>query len=632
MRTRISTLGWWLLCATSACSADGAGGRPAASRIDGANAGTGGGGGAGSGGGGGIAGSVAQGGRGGGGAQDGGVTAPSLDPISIDDCGAANPAGLADADVAKLMAGSGDSGGLRILYPYDGTVFPRGLIAPTLMWEGADDAQAVYVHVQSSTFEYKGCLTPTGPGQLLLPAEVWSKAEEHALGARDPLRVELGVLAGGLARGPVGEQLIVAQATLKGSIFYNSYESKLSPGQGGVLRIVPGKEAELFIGGADGGCNGCHAVSANGERLITSVHSGDERADAYAVMPGTAPFPPVLHTNPYDCFVGLSPDGAVYATNSSALFCGEGALLYETDTGTPIQGAGLPAGVTMPSFSPGGTLLAFNDRAINQSHGLALMDYDSAARSASGYRKIYEHPGEFPAWPFVLPDDNAVVFQLGETSRMNFTGGGAGIGTDLSALALPFPIPGFTGADPKGNLHILDLKSGTATLLARAMGFATPADAATGTTYLPFPDEDPNHTYYPTVSPVAAGGYFWVFFDSLRHYGNQGLHRQLWGTALTISADGSYVGDPSHPAFYLTGQEFGTGNHRAFISLDPCRDDGADCTSGVDCCAGFCTDGVCKTPDAPRCAHVDETCQTAADCCDESNVCIAGRCGVLVVE
>ena len=90
------------------------------------------------------------------------------------------------------------------------------------------------------------------------------------------------------------------------------------------------------------------------------------------------------------------------------------------------------------------------------------------------------------------------------------------------------------------------------------------------------------------MSPVAAGGYFWVFFDSVRHYGKLGLQRQLWGAAIDISRRRHLHARPSHPAFYLPGQEFGTGNHRAFAALDPCKKDGDKCTSGIDCCGGFC--------------------------------------------
>jgi hypothetical protein len=141
---------------------------------------------------------------------------------------------------------------------------------------------------------------------------------------------------------------------------------------------------------------------------------------------------------------------------------------------------------------------------------------------------------------------------------------------------------------PLSDLKIVDIASGTATILAHAMGFNSPADAASGNTYLPFGKEDIHQSYFPTVSAVAAGGYFWVFFDSIRHYGNLGLQRQLWGAAIDIAPDGSYKGDPSHPAFYLPGQEMGTGNHRAFAALDPCKKDSDICTTGIDCCGGFC--------------------------------------------
>jgi hypothetical protein len=172
------------------------------------------------------------------------------------------------------------------------------------------------------------------------------------------------------------------------------------------------------------------------------------------------------------------------------------------------------------------------------------------------------------------------------------------------------------------------------------MGYDKPEDAASNKTYLPFGAEDLHHAYYPTVSPVGAGGYFWVFFDSVRHYGVLGLQRQLWGAAIDIAPDGTYTRDLSHPAFYVMGQEFGTGNHRAFAALDPCRKDGDKCTSGIDCCGGFChIDGPAEfdepvgtcSPMKVECAKTGERCTTSADCCppppnEIPNTCIAGFC------
>jgi hypothetical protein len=579
----------------------------------------------------------------------------TIEPISIDQCGADNPAALAPADVQALMA-AGNAGGMRMLYPYDGTVFPRGLLAPALMWEGPA-ADAVYVHIKAQRFEYKGCLSPSAPNQVVLPQDVWAKAGDKTLGSGDPFLIEVSALSGGQASGPLAIHVTIAQATLKGSIYYNSYTSLLpgapDPGAGmslvggglpavggSVLRIPPGGTAERFVSTA---CNGCHSVSANGSRMLSQqmLIGGF----SYALAPDTPPNPPPMVAGPRSSFGALYPDGSAFLAGSvvieiarSALTQGLGAevdaVLYRTDDGTVIGDTGIPPGALMPMFSPDGSLLVFNDYAAGEAHGLGLMKYDTAANKASEYRVLFMDgdPNMRPGWPFVLPDDQAVVFT--RTDGVDFSGEGAGIAG--------LPVPG-----PISDLYIADVDTGTNTLLARAMGFASAADAASDdASTLPFKADDLHKNYFPTVSPVAAGGYFWVFFDSVRNYGNLGLQRQLWGAAIAIAPDGDYSVDRSAPAFYLPGQEFGTGNHRAFAALDPCKKDGDACTSGIDCCGGFCyvpegqddefgTEhaGTCSS-DVPMCSKTNERCRLDSDCCppapgEVANTCIAGFCAVV---
>jgi hypothetical protein len=308
------------------------------------------------------------------------------------------------------------------------------------------------------------------------------------------------------------------------------------------------------------------------------------------------------------------------------------ATLFDTKTGMTLPSQGIPPGALMPFFSPDGTLLVFNDYAANEAHGIALTRYDTSTHTASEYNVVYEEPAGNvrPAWPFVLPDNGGVVFA--RTDELDFSGGGVGVSGDIQ--------PGQTA--PFSELSVVDLASKQVTLLAQAMGFRTNDDVANGTTYSPFGEEDLHHHFYPTVSPVGAGGYFWVFFDSVRHYGGLGVQRQLWGAAIDISADGTYTKDPSHPAFYLSGQEFGTGNHRAFAALDPCRKDGDKCTSGIDCCGGYCyLDGQPELTEpvgtcSPKrkemeCSRPDDRCSVASDCCgsDPPLNCIAGFCAVV---
>jgi hypothetical protein len=160
--------------------------------------------------------------------------------------------------------------------------------------------------------------------------------------------------------------------------------------------------------------------------------------------------------------------------------------------------------------------------------------------------------------------------------------------------------------------------------------------------------------YEPNVLPVAVGGYYWVLFTSRRAYGNTiapggmlvkeqdpwgsdsepSLRKKLWIAAIDVDHMGE--ADPSHPAFYLPGQELEGGNMRAFAAMAPCQPDGGACESGSDCCGGFCrqtssgVDGApkleCVPPPENTCSRTDEACVRAEDCCDPAEICINAHC------
>jgi hypothetical protein len=589
-------------------------------------------------------------------AVDHGPTKVDLAPkmlMQIDDCAAGNEAGLSAGDLDKLKAG-GKADGMGYLYPYDATIFPRGFKAPLFMWKGGS-AKAVYLKIRSKFFEYDGCLKPTAAGQLQLPQKIWDTAGTQTLGASTPFSVELSTLDGGKVSGPIKEQLVIAQATFKGSIYYNSYDSKLGEAAGGggfrqggttgtIIRIQPGKDAEFYA--RQGTCTGCHAVSANGQRLVSKELGGGggfpgfgggaaaaTDGQVYDIVAGGMVNPTPARGAAGSAFVGLTPDGSLYVTTAVVMGLGPNtvgrgvapltsAVVYETDTGTVVPNTGIPAAAGMPTFSADGTMLVFSDLA-KQGNALVAMDFDLKSRKATKPRTLYSSTAGHLGWPFLLPDNAGVIFAV--TDSVTFSGEGAHIGGTMMA-------------GPSSDLSIADAETGKGVILARAMGFDSVEDAAAGKTYLPFGTEELHQHYYPTVSPVAAGGYFWVFFDSIRHYGNLGIHRSLWATAVKVqqptsgefsSDDGLYGADHSSPAFYVPGQELDGANHRAFTALDPCKADGQSCESGIDCCSGFCTDGLCGPPKG--CSELNEACKVDDDCCDKSNFCIGGYCGVIIM-
>jgi hypothetical protein len=168
-----------------------------------------------------------------------------------------------------------------------------------------------------------------------------------------------------------------------------------------------------------------------------------------------------------------------------------------------------------------------------------------------------------------------------------------------------------------------------------------------GKGYLPTSSLHPNDTqlnYEPTINPVPSGGYYWAVFTSRRMYGNVAtgdpyevgdgtypVTKKLWVAAIDLHPTPGK--DPSHPAFYLPGQEINAGNMRGYWVVDPCKKNGNACETGDECCNGFCRqpdDGgapVCS--DKPQgCANEFEKCEKTADCCGANNgfQCIGGHC------
>jgi hypothetical protein len=535
-------------------------------------------------------------------------------------------------------------------------------------------ADALYLHIKASLFEYKGCFAGGTQANFAIPQAAWDKAGEQSNGPTDPLTVELTLSAGGAITRlpPLGS--IFALATLKSAIYYNTYNSAIANAQGitagVVMRLVPGRpEPEVFLSAPEenGGCVGCHTVSADGTRMIAGTAAKGPGSDFFGEFftterpgasydlraSGTGVQPPPLQSNlkrvgfsaPYpdgsryvtQGAIGDGPtptgSGLPYAVNVWGCFGPETSKLYDGETGSEIADSGIVDYAYMPMFSLDGTALVFNQmEQLNGmyepqagGHALALMDFDRSRDKFGNWRSVFDGASRYPAWPFFLPgvvgkgDDSTggthkqIVFALGDTPDF---------ATQDVYLAYQGPHP--------TDLWWLDIDSGKAAPLARANGLD-----ASGSTYLPYGDRDAHKNYYPTVSPVAAGGYFWLFFTSKRNYGNLFVRetaeaypeaKKLWVSAIDLNApEGT---DPSHPAFFLPGQELDSGNIRAFASLEACRPEGESCESGIDCCCGFCSDAMCAC-NVTKCAALDEKCAKAEDCCDETAACIGGFCSAI---
>jgi len=288
-------------------------------------------------------------------------------------------------------------------------------------------------------------------------------------------------------------------------------------------------------------------------------------------------------------------------------------------------------------FAPGrpaGDYAPLGAGAGPQPYGVDMCEDPAPGDVASGVATV---PGGscdgpcYPAWPFFTPDGKGVVFSL--TSEPDFAQ--AFPGRDVPA---------------KSDLWYVDTETLEVVRMDNANRGLLPIDEV--------------NNYYPTMLPIAIGGYYWMFWTAVRDYGHivhgrdpnepsnsvlEAEKKRIWVTAIkpkfvNPNDELNPVGpltDPSAPGFYVDGQSV-SGNVRAFAALNPCLDNGATCASGLDCCCGYCTvaagaaTGTCSC-EPPACSKTNEKCDTSADCCppegdEPQNSCIGGFCTYIVVE
>ncbi len=510
---------------------------------------------------------------------------------------------LAPNTQSILEKGGSADGAFKFLYPYDKTVFARGLLPPTLQFAGTK-ADSVYVHITASSYDYKGWFGGSDPTRIALPAAAWS-ALTLAAQPKESVKVAVTKLSGGQATGPQVETWTVAQGSLKGTIYYETYASPLAGGplSVAIMKLSPGELQPTVL---KSGCgNTCHTASADGSTLVSAT-GFLLNSISYDLKKGAAPM--VTMPNQAFTYGGLYPDGSfvVSSTNYRTWF-GLPSRLWDTKTGAAIPTPSWDSKITnggTPAFAPSGKQLVFNHEDTGMGHTLATMSFDKVTKAFSGLKDIANDPTRFLGWPAFTPNEKAVIYQAGTKETFETNDGAKG------DLFMVNPV-----SKKVQRLDLLDGYTGNKSYL---------------------PANDPDLSFAPTVMPVAVGGYFWVIFTSHRSYGNtlpsldnMGTNGKLWVAAIDIDpTDGI---DPSHPAFYLEGQELTANNLRGFWVLNPCLENGAGCKSGDECCGGFCyeVDGKVQCQPKPNgCAQELEKCSIAADCCDPGSECINGFCAI----
>jgi hypothetical protein len=489
---------------------------------------------------------------------------------------------------------------LSVLYPYDKTVFPRGLAGPTIQWNGGNASDVYYIHVTSPTFEFESWTTAPPPSRYdfpKTPVNIWEKLTESAVGE---VAISIQRHDGFRSYRPVTRTWTIAPANLTGSIYFWEVNN------GSVVRLRPGdtKPEDFFQKPAGTICAACHSVTKNGSTMVATFSGSASPWGTFDSASGASLF--VSGTDPNNKlhgsgFQAITPNGklVLWGQERDTPFLSLSAFDSNGEIAQLNPGTGFPV---YPAWSNDGKKIAFAVRSngnwldFNKST-LWVTDVDNTDGLSpfAGIQQIVDNDVErptvtFPTWS---PDSKWIAFERATQSR------------------------------PRDGISDIWL------VQADGMG-AIALDNANGTGLLQ--GLDANSTYEPNFMPIAAGGYFWLVMVGKRAYGNTltdvSRRKQLWVTAIdTNPLPGQ---DPSHPAFWLPGQELNNNNMRGEWALSPCKMLGESCSAGIDCCAGFCRDdgngNLTCSEQSESCSQVGEACQSATGCCDPKAPCIAGFC------
>lgn len=494
---------------------------------------------------------------------------------------------------------------MALLYPYDETVFPRGLTGPVVQWNGGAATDVYYLHATSPYFEYETWGTVPPPSRYSFPTaptDIWLKLTDSTVG---DIQIDIQRYDGNVAYLANTQTWTIAPANLAGTIYYWEVNT------GNVVRIKPGDAApENFIQKPPGTtCVACHSVSKDGSTIVASFHGGYSPWGTFNAADGSS----IYAQNEASGFQAISPNGShvIWRHWSGPGFPSTGYLSLSTvDSNAELAqlnpGVGAPS---HPAWSTDGNQVAFSVRTdgngldFNNST-LWITDVDLQTPGFSNIVEIVQNDAARPTvtYPTFSPDSQWIAFERATQARSRDA---------LGEIWL-------TNTD--GSIQI-------------------PLDNTNGTGYLA--GTQANATFEPTFNPVLLGGYFWLVVVSERTYGNTltdtnptTRRKQLWVTA--IDANPVAGQDPSHPAFWLPGQGLDNNNMRGEWALSPCKQIGEECEAGFECCDGFCTeqpDGtkVCSN-DSGGCSNTGEACDTAADCCDPGDECINGFCAAPVPQ
>jgi hypothetical protein len=561
---------------------------------------------------------------------------------------------------------------LKLVYPSDGVLVPPNMNVIAVQWTpfgGYTEYEVDFANAITDTRIVTKCAMQTmdtgqppaasGGCELDLTQAEWSLLANANRGGQAVTITVRGTTDGKCASTSANSvRLSFSQEDLLGAIYYWKSTVTNGTGIGGQIWVKSfgdsTPEAQVTgVGNLTGTCNGCHALSRDGLRMV--VYSDDNDSDdEYSDITGslidmtTKTTIGTSATNGNRSgqppgFSTLSPTHASYLTsdglgttptNNFTLWSGNAGT--QTTTITFGNASDRP---TMPDWSPDGKtviyvlpnkvaqwdgVLGFGTRNDDDHEfGGSLYTIPNNGNNAFGTPTVFlKSNGENNYYPSYSPDGQFVVFdRVAQNTGVSAIDGCTGTAPQVSC-------PNDSFSNPAARLMLVPNVANSATIdLQNANGSTTAA---------PVPLSNSWPRWSPFVQTYRGNRLLWVAFSSTRDYGVRvrnhlagmyqcyppdayelpgGTHRstfdpacqqpKLWMAAINLSeAKGT---DPSFPAFLLPFQDITTHNHtpqwtEQVVTKPPPPD------------AGTCVqmNGNCLTDPSACCAPL--TCQGTGTC------------------
>jgi hypothetical protein len=478
------------------------------------------------------------------------------------------------------------------IYPARKTVFPNGMYPPLLQWEGGENT---FFRLRLTNEEGLKVTIYTNQTQYQPTRDLWLAIGSVSKGV---IEMELSgsttLDEDGSKRHAISHPIVSANASLAGSVYYWEVKS------GSIMRLdstaqIPNTVPVFSDNAEDGKCRGCHTLSPDGGKLAYSFNA--KGAGNLGMAWANEPEPEILAdgSNVLAETMTYGPSGnqMVIATRYKMWLAdvtpglNDGA--YNMGDITNVAASGNTERAATPAWSPDGSALAYSLSFFGPQLTPGGVGSELMLRYWDDENWVFVNPSvllptdtfkerpyhDYPTWS---PDSKWIVAR------------------STASWATSIPIQGASG------LSLVDVKTGAFQELLTA----APAGE--------------EHYGRPAFSPFMEGGYYWLVFYSDRPYGTvkKGSEKQLWVTAIDLDATSD--DDPSHPAFWLPGQDASTVNLSGYWAQPYCQPPGDQCVEDEDCCIG----SLCNVPEGEAKGTCEDTgCDLPGEYCDwkSSNCC-----------